>query len=281
MILLFSETRSDYSQYLYPYVIWGVPEPGETPADLFRQGFLPASPQLDRWYLCRNLRVDLRQFEASSENRRILRKGEGISLELIPRTRFDYSGTRRAAWKAYADARFGPDVMSLERLDRLMGGAVISHLLQFTDRAEGREVGTVLMFLEEPAIAYYYYAFYDLEFFARSLGLFMMTSAVAEFARRGVAYFHHGTCYSRRALYKTQFAGLQFFNGFRWSGDLAELKFLLAREEQPVHGHLLEMPDYQETFYDASVANMAAAAHLRVRPGPGSGGSHPSGRGGS
>ena len=268
MILLFSETKSDYSQYLYPYVIWAVPEPGEKPSDLFRQGFLPASPQLDRWYLCRNLRVDLRRFKPSSENRRILRKGDGISMELTPRDRFDYTGARRTTWKAYADARFGPDVMPLERLDRLMHGPVISHLLQFTDRANGREVGTVLMFLEEPAIAYYYYAFYDLEYSRRSLGMFMMTAAVDGFGRRGFAHFHHGTCYSRRALYKTQFAGLQFFNGFRWSDDLEELKFLLAREEKPVSGHLLELPEYQETFYDGAVAQMAAAGHLRVHRPP-------------
>lgn len=265
MILLFSETKSDYSQYLYPYVIWAMPEPGEKPGDLFRQGFLPASPQLDRWYLCRNLRVDLRRFKASSENRRILRKGDGIAMELIARDRFDYTEGRRTAWKAYADARFGPDVMPLERLDRLMRGPVISHLLQFTDRANGREVGTVLMFLEEPAIAYYYYAFYDLEYSARSLGMFMMTAAVDGFARRGFAHFHQGTCYSRRALYKTQFAGIQFFNGFRWSDNLDELKFLLAREEKPVSGHLLEMPEFQEAFYDSAVAKMAAAGHLRVR----------------
>jgi arginyl-tRNA--protein-N-Asp/Glu arginylyltransferase len=267
MILLFSETKSDYSQYLYPYVIWAVPEPGEKPSDLFRQGFLPASPQLDRWYLCRNLRIDLRQFKASSENRRILRKGEGIAMDLIPRDRFDFTDAHRTTWKAYADARFGRDVMSLERLDRLMRGPVISHLLQFTDRANGRGVGTVLMFLEEPAIAYYYYAFYDLEYFARGLGMFMMTAAVVEFAQRGFAHFHHGTCYSRRALYKTQFSGVQFLNGFRWSEDLEELKFLLAREEKPVSGHLLEMPEFQETFYD-SAATMAAAGHLRVHIQP-------------
>jgi len=83
MILLFSEFSADYSRYIYPYVIWAVPEPGERPADLFRRGFLPSSPKLDRFYLCRNIRVDLRRFNPSSENRRILRKGAGIEAELI------------------------------------------------------------------------------------------------------------------------------------------------------------------------------------------------------
>jgi arginyl-tRNA--protein-N-Asp/Glu arginylyltransferase len=264
MILLFSETRSDYAHYLYPYAIWAVPEPGETPADLFRHGFLPASPQLDRFYLCRNLRVVLPRFQPSSENRRILRKGEGIDVELIPRDRFDYSAARREAWRAYADQRFGEDVMHADRLDTLMRSPVISHLLRFTDRAAGREVGTALLFLEEPHVAYYYYAFYDLEYFQRNLGMFMMTSAVAWFARHGFAHLHLGTCYSDRALYKTQFAGIQFFNGGGWSENLEELKFLIRREQKPVPGHLFDQADFLELFHAGSLARLADHATLRL-----------------
>lgn len=264
MKLLFSETTSDYAHYLYPYVIWAVPEPGERPSDFFRLGFLPASPHLDRFYLCRNLRVDLRRFQASSENRRILRKGAGISCERLPRAQFDYSAARRQAWKAYADQRFGEEVMNFARLDRLMNSPVISHLLHFTDTASGREVGTALMFLEEPAVAFYYYAFYDLEYFQRHLGMFMMTTAVDHFARAGFEFLHLGTCYSERALYKTQFAGIQFFNGFQWSENLEELKYLLRREQQPVTEHALATAEFQELFYGGQISEMAAKSNLRM-----------------
>ena len=43
MKLLFSEQNSDYANYQFPYAVWAVPEPGETPADLFNAGFLPSS----------------------------------------------------------------------------------------------------------------------------------------------------------------------------------------------------------------------------------------------
>jgi arginyl-tRNA--protein-N-Asp/Glu arginylyltransferase len=267
MILLFSETRSDYSQYLYPYVIWAVPESGERPSDFFQRGFLPASPQLDRFYLCRNLRVNLRQFALSSENRRILRKEHGIGAELIARSEFDYNAGRRSAWRTYADARFGEDIMSQERLDRLMSGPVISHLLHFTDRATGREVGTALLFLEEPAIAYYYYAFYDLAYLSRSLGMYMMTTAVDLFSRRGFRYLHLGTCYSERARYKAQFSGLEFFNGSRWSTDLEELKFLVRREEGAAAGHVLQLPEYLERFCGGTVSALASQSAFRLPAG--------------
>ena len=62
MKLAFSESQPDYGHYIFPYAIWAFPEPGETPADFFSRGFLPSSRELDRFYLCRQVRVNLRQF---------------------------------------------------------------------------------------------------------------------------------------------------------------------------------------------------------------------------
>ena len=54
MKLAYSESQPDYDHYIFPYAVWAFPEAGETPADLFDQGFLPSSRDLDRFYLCRN-----------------------------------------------------------------------------------------------------------------------------------------------------------------------------------------------------------------------------------
>jgi len=161
--------------------------------------------QLDRFYLCRNVRVNLQPCRLTSENRRVLRKGGGITAELVRRAEFDYTAARRQAWKAFADERFGRDVMTLERLDRLMSGPVISHVLRFVDEATGQS-RVVLMFAQEPnwRITITRSTIWRIP---PELGMFMMTRAVELFAQRGVAFLHLGTCYSMRALYKTQFAG--------------------------------------------------------------------------
>lgn len=249
MKLLFSEAPPDYSRYLYPYVIWGIPEPGESPADCFAQGFLLSSPDLDRFVLGRSLRVDLSRYTVSSENRRILRKGEGIQVELVERRAFDYSAARRAAWHRFAQARFGAEVMSFERLDRLMHAPVVTHLLVYRQTADGTELGTALLHLGEPRAAYYYYAFYDLDAPAPNLGMFLMTRAVGFFAARGVRHLYLGSCYSGTALYKTQFAGIEFFNGHAWSGRLDELKYLVSRSDAADATHLLQDPQYLERFH--------------------------------
>ncbi len=267
MKLLFSEQNADYDNYQFPYAVWAFPEPGETPADIFNAGFLPSSRQLDRFYLCRQVRVTLAKFKPSSENRRILRKGAGIDVKLVPRDQFDYTAERRQFFKTYADIKFGKDVMSFERLDGLFNSPIISHLLVFTDMETGQDVGVATLYLEGKALAFYYYAFYDLNYYARNLGMFMMTSAVALFAEHGKKHFYLGTCYSDAALYKTQFAGAEFFNGFRWSANLKELKYILHRDQKDLRQHLLETETYRDEFYNGDLEKMKAASDFRVKVG--------------
>ena len=264
MKLLFSEQNSDYEHYQFPYAIWAVPEEGESPADIFNAGFLPSSRNLDRFYLCRQVRVNLTKFRPSSENRRVLRKGAGIEVKLVPRDKYDYTPERRQFFKTYAEIKFGKDVMTFERLDALFGSPIISHLLVFADVQTGAEVGVATLYIEARELAYYYYAFYDLNYSARNLGMFMMTSAVGLFAERGVKHLYLGTCYSQTALYKTQFAGAEFFNGFRWSDDLDELKFIIQRDTKGLDQHLLETGEYRDEFYKGDLGKITEASAFRV-----------------
>ena len=268
MKLLFSEQNSDYENYQFPYAVWAIPEEGETPADIFNAGFLPSSRYLDRFYLCRQVRVNLPKFKPSSENRRILRKGKGIDAQLVPRDRFEYTPEQRQFFKTYADIKFGKDVMTFERLDSLFTTPIISHLLVFTDTATGREVGVATLYVEAKALVFYYYAFYDLNYYARNLGMYMMTSAVDLFAGRGVKHLYLGTCYSQTALYKTQFTGAEFFNGFRWSGNLDELKFIIGRDKKELTQHLLETESYRERFYPGGLLKITAASPFGVKLAP-------------
>lgn len=268
MKLLFSEQKSDYDHYQFPYAIWAVPEADETPADIFNAGFLPSSRNLDRFYLCRQVRVNLAVFRPSSENRRILRKGEGIRVELVPRAKFAYTPERRQFFKNYADIKFGKDTMTLGRLDSLFAAPIISHLLVFTDAKTGGEIGVATLYVEGRELAYYYYAFYDLNYYARNLGMFMMTSAAALFAERGCQQLYLGTCYSPPALYKTQFAGAEFFNGFRWSDDLDELKFIIRHDQGERRQHLLETEAYRDQFYPGDLGRIVRSGGFRVKREP-------------
>ena len=85
------------------------------------------------------------------------------------------------------------------------------------------------------------------------------------FAERGVEHLYLGTCYSQAALYKTQFAGAEFFNGFRWSDNLDELKFVIRRDQSKPYRHLLETEKYRDEFYAGDFGKIVAASALRVK----------------
>ncbi len=261
MKLLFSEATPDYAHYCYPYAVWGFLEAGETPADAYAAGFLPGLPTLDRFYLARQLRVPLAGWSPNSENRRVLRKAGDLTCELVPRADFPVTDARRDAWLAYADAKWGPGIMPRERLERLLAGPVISHVLHFTDRG-GTDAGSVLCYVEAPRVAHYYYAFYPADARARHHGMAMMTRAVATFAALGFQHIYLGTCYSETALYKTQFEPLEFFNGARWSGDLAELKHLV-RMPLAAGRHRFETPEFL-AFQPETPAGLAAGSPFRA-----------------
>ncbi|HTI71580.1 MAG TPA: hypothetical protein VMF06_16520 [Candidatus Limnocylindria bacterium] len=261
MKLVFSEAQPDYGNYLYPYVVWAFPEPGETPADFFEAGFLPGTPSLERFYLTRQLRVPLDGWRPNSENRRILRKGEGWTCQLIPRAEFDFNEARRTAWLAYANERFGDGIMPGTRLDRLMSGAMISHLLHFTSNADGKDLGTALLHIEASRVAFYAYAFYDLACQDRNLGMFMMTRAVQLFSESGFSHIYLGTCYSERALYKSQFEPVEFSNGFGWSRDMEALRHLIR--SAPPQKHRLETDEYL-SFYPEGLAGIVAASPFHI-----------------
>lgn len=245
MKLVFSEYKSDIANYIYSYVVWAYPD-SESPAEMYAAGFLPSKKDLTRWYKTRSVRVSISRFKPSSENRRILRKGENITLRLVTREEFDYNQEIKKFCKMYADIRFGKDVMTYERLDQTFNSKACSHILVFHDQK--KEVGYVVLFIDRKKCVHYYYGFYDLDYYAKNLGMYMMTAAVDYFAKHKFEYIYLGTCYTKNALYKIQFKGVEFYNGMTWSKDLKELKYLLERQDENINHHLFEDEEYIKKF---------------------------------
>src|SRR5207248_3080189 len=106
--------------------------------------------------------------------------------------------------------------------DATFASSAVTHVMIFNETSSGRELGFAVLFVQEQRMAHYWFAFYELDYLARNLGMFMMTSAVQFFAQQKFHHIYLGTCYSQRALYKSQFAGCEFFNGYKWSSSLEE-----------------------------------------------------------
>jgi len=80
-----------------------------------------------------------------------------------------------------------------------------------------------------------------------------------ELLRARLPAFLLGTCYSQTALYKTQFAGAEFFNASA-VGRFGELKFIIKRDKKELCQHLLETEEYRDAFYRGDLEKITARA---------------------
>lgn len=241
MRLIFSESNPDYANYNFPYAVWAIPDSSEEIADLYERGFLPSNKP--RFCMARSTRIVLSRFKSTYSTRRTLKSGPDIDIKLIAISDFKMTLCIRKLCHQCADLRFGKGVIDEKRLARIFSSDNATHVMQFTIDRNTVGIVTINKLRE---IAHYNFAFYDVSQPKRSFGTFMLTAAIDYFYRHDYNLFYMGTCYSKNFLYKARYEGFEFFNGFRWSPNVSELKFLIGRPQKP--DHLLESSDYLAKF---------------------------------
>ncbi len=223
-----SESFVDYKTYTFNYATYCIKEDQSELPEIYGQGFLPYSNNVnlkeETYYLARSLRVDLSAFKESSENRRVSRKIETLqpSFEVLP---IDDFNVKDPEFKAYclefANQRFSESI-SMERLDYIMQSKSISHVFQF--KIAEKTVGYVISIIEQGSL-HYWFAFFDLDLQAFSLGKWMMFSVIKWAFEQKLNYVYLGTCYGEKSLYKVRdFKGLCYFDGNQWDYDMKTLK---------------------------------------------------------
>lgn len=80
-------------------------------------------------------------------------------------------------------------------------------------------------------MSHYWYSFYDLDLVFKSLGLWIMIDSIREAKKEKKDYFYLGTVYGEKALYKTNFDHLEYWNGGKWIADKKSLK-IRSRSDQ-------------------------------------------------
>lgn len=231
MKIFYSESLPDYKSYTFNYGIYCLKEDQTELPAIYDKGFLPytgnVSLEYDIFYLARSLRVDLSDFEDTSENRRIGRKMADLDIELGLHEKAEVLA-RDDRFKdfamAYCEARIG-DAMPKERLDYILSRSTGTHILSFT--LDNEPVGYVLSALQD-SILHYWFSFFDVKMMeVYPLGKWMMWKSIKLAKERGLKQVYLGTCYGTKSLYKVRdHRGLAYFDGYRWNKDMNLLKSL-------------------------------------------------------
>ena len=223
-----SESLVDYGSYTFNYAIYCIKESQKEIPEIYNKGFLPYSNNIhleqETYYLARSLRVELKDFSPSSENRRVEKKIALLHpvLKVISIDNFDVNETDFQNFcMDFASKRFTAEI-SRERLNYILNAKSISHIFEFM--LEGKKVGYVIAIIENGTL-HYWFAFFSLEYREYSLGKWIMQSVIHWAFEKNLDYVYLGSCYGVKSLYKVRdFKGLSFFDGNKWNKDVKLLK---------------------------------------------------------
>ena len=260
MKLFFSEFNPDYDKYRFPYQVWLLKQEGDTEETIYQGGFLPIRHLKNVYYLSRSLRVKLDLFDLSSENKRILNKTADFEADLIPLSDFDYNPGVQKMCKEYASEKIGKGVFSSQSIKNIFKNGVFNYVFVFKKTADQTDVGYAVCFISGNLIQYAH-SFYKLDYIGQNLGARMMLQAVIWAKQSQKKYAYLGTCYQKESLYKTEFKGVEFFNGFRWNDNLEELKKLILGIDEE---YLLKNKKFIEEFYPEGLENLLSKYGTQV-----------------
>ncbi|MEK7625148.1 MAG: hypothetical protein AAB467_02235 [Patescibacteria group bacterium] len=178
----------------------------------------------------RSVRIDLLKFELSSENRRILKKTDGLEItnQAIPYHSYDWSIGKLG--KDFYDEKFGEKTFSANKIKEQLTDNKKSNfnkllIYKFKDETVGYAICR-----ETDELLHYCYPFYILNSkfqIPNSIGLGMMLRAILWAGETNKQYVYLGSAQRPSDTYKLQFEGIEWFDGKEWQTDLLELKKLL------------------------------------------------------
>jgi arginyl-tRNA--protein-N-Asp/Glu arginylyltransferase len=210
----------------------------ENIAAQYERGFVFTRKGKGIMHQTRSCRIDLSKFEMSSENRRILKKVDGVTLSVQPLPLKDYDYTLGKFAKDFYDAKFGPGVMSAQKIKEMLTdpvrsnfNAIYRYSVRNASQDQERTLGVSICYTCN-SFLHYSYPFYDLTLSPKDMGLGMMTMAIKIAKMIGCPYIYLGSLQRPSDTYKFQFAGFEWFDGGpngtnTWRTDTDSLKNIL------------------------------------------------------
>lgn len=198
-------------------------------ASMYERGYVFTRKGKGLMQQTRSLRVNLSKFKLSSENRRVLKRVDGVEITVESLPMEDYSWQIGKLAKDFY-AKFGQNTFSANKIKELLtdeSNSNFNALLSYSLGAQGTKLGYAICYAGENFL-HYSYPFYSLEpDLPKDMGLGMMTMALMLSKEQGDKYFYLGSASRPSDTYKLQFDGLEWFDGTAWREDYGELKKIL------------------------------------------------------
>lgn len=207
----------------------------------YNDGFLFTRLGQGVMHQTRSLRIDLAKFDLTSENRRVLRKTDGLSLTvaMLPYRQYTWDIGKLA--KDFYDKKFGVGTFSANKMKELMTNDKASNFNRLLIYSFSKKTSSEMPLDDEPKSAvvgycvaretnnllHYCYPFYSLSSKVPNLGLGMMLQAVIYAKNNRKKYVYLGSATRPADVYKLQFSGLEWRDKEKWRAGMNDLEKIL------------------------------------------------------
>jgi arginyl-tRNA--protein-N-Asp/Glu arginylyltransferase len=175
----------------------------------------------------RSVRIDLSKFSLSSENRRILKKIDGLDLSVKTLPLKDYDWNIGKVAKDFYEKKFGKGIFSAQKIKEILTSEKSNFNTLLEYRLNDVVVGNTICY-QSKDILHYSYPFYNLESVEmRDIGLGMMIQGIEYAKNSGKKYVYLGSLQRPGDKYKLQFEGLEWWDGKMWQNDIEKVKLIL------------------------------------------------------
>ncbi len=173
--------------------------------------------------MARSARINIKNFTLNSENRRIVKRFDGkFEKETIPLSKFNTQGENFISFcTEYFSVRHGKKIMPRERLLFLLNSGIISDIAVYKENKIPR---AYVFLVSDKEMTHFWFSFYDISLVYQSLGMYLMIDAARAALEAQKKYLYIGTVYAEKALYKTNFDNLEYWNGSKWAKDIKKLR---------------------------------------------------------
>lgn len=197
----------------------------QSPEKVYASGYVFTRESKGSLDQIRSVRINLKEFDLSSENKRILNKTDFLThtKESIPYANYSWEIGKLA--KDFYDSR-GASFSANKVKELLTTTHNFNTLFVYTETDATTPLGYAICF-ESDTILHYSYPFYDVEHYPKDTGLGMMLQAIMYAKESGKEYIYLGSL----SRYKLQFKGLEWFDGEKWSSSIEDAKTILAEHE--------------------------------------------------
>ncbi len=189
-------------------------------------GFVATRINKDVFQQTRSLRINLASFDLTSENRRVLKKTEGVEMHIHPLPFAGYDWSIGKLGKDFYTEKFGDGTFSANKIKELLTDKAKSNFNRLLTFSFEKKIIGYAICLETSELLHYSYPFYDLNTTVPNLGLGMMLRAMLHAKDNGKKYIYLGSFQRPTDTYKLQFKGLEWFDGKEWQTNTDQLKIL-------------------------------------------------------